>query len=154
MGVKIVRFITIYIASLSFVGYIPLFPGTFGTLIALPLYFYLSKISISVLMHSLILILLLIGGGIICHLSERYFSQKDPSQIILDEFLGYLVAVFLIPFSLKNVLLSFFLFRFFDIRKPFFISKLQVISGGAGVLADDIAAGIMTNLFLQVYQLV
>lgn len=154
MEVKIVRFITIYIVSLSFVGYIPLFPGTLGTLMALPFYFYLSKISINVLMHSLILILLLIGGSIICHWGERYFSQKDPQQIILDEFLGYLVAVFLIPFSLKNVLVSFFLFRFFDIRKPFFISKLQVISGGMGVLADDIAAGVITNLFLQVYQLI
>lgn len=154
MGVKIVRFITIYIASLSFVGYFPLFPGTLGTLMALPLYFYLSKIDVSVLMYSLMLILLLIGGGVVCHWSEKYFNQKDPPQIILDEFLGYLVAVFLIPFSLKNILISFLLFRFLDIKKPFFISKLQVISGGMGVLVDDVATGIMTNLFLQVYQLI
>ncbi|MDI6785828.1 MAG: phosphatidylglycerophosphatase A [bacterium] len=154
MGIKIGRFITIYLSSLSFVGYITFFPGTFGTLIAIPFYLYLSKINISILMHSLILMFLLIAGGIICHLSERYFNQKDPPQIILDEFLGYLVAIFLIPFNLENVLISFALFRFLDIKKPLFISKIQAIPGGIGILADDLAAGATTNLVLQIYQLI
>ncbi|MBU0599540.1 phosphatidylglycerophosphatase A [bacterium] len=153
MGFKIARSFIIYLASLSFVGYFPFFPGTLGTLLALLAYLYLSKVTLSVFWYGLILVSLILIGVLICHLAEKFLSEKDPPQIILDEFLGYLVAVFLIPFDLRNIVASFLLFRFLDISKPFFIKKLQNISGGIGILADDLAAGIITNLILRLSQL-
>jgi phosphatidylglycerophosphatase A len=151
LGINFIRSSVIFITSLAYVGYIPIFPGTLGTFIALPICFYLNKLNL--FPYIFILIAILVLGIYLCHLGERIYPYKDPPQIILDELLGYLVALFLIPFNLKNVIFSFILFRFLDIKKPLYLKNIQNLPGGIGIALDDIVAGVITNIIMQGYKL-
>ncbi len=82
------------------------------------------------------------------HAIEK-FGKEDPGEIVIDEVCGYMVSMFLIPFSIINIALGFFIFRLFDIVKPYPARKLEKLPGGYGVVMDDVAAGIYTNLLLQ-----
>ena len=75
---------------------------------------------------------------------------KDPSKVVLDEVIGVWIAMMFVPFSFFNVLLAFGLFRYFDIAKPLGIRKLEALNGGLGVMADDMLAGIYSNITLQI----
>ncbi len=145
-------FILKYIATLGFIGYIPVAPGTFGTLTAFLFYILLRP---SPFIHIVILFLIIPIGIISSHHAERLLNRKDSSHIVIDEFCGYLLSVLFIPYSINYALAAFFLFRFFDILKPFPIKKIEnALRGGTGVMADDIMASIYTNLILQIWRLV
>ena len=136
------------IATLGFIGYLPFAPGTFGSIVAL-IFFILLRPSIPV--HIIILVLIIPVGILSSHYAERFLNEKDSRHIVIDEFCGYLISVFLIPSSTGYALAAFFLFRFFDILKPFPIRKIGlVLSGGKGIMADDIAAALYTNLILHI----
>ena len=77
------------------------------------------------------------------------FGKSDPGQIVIDEVCGYLITMFLISLSLKNIILGFLLFRLFDIVKPPPIRRLERLRGGFGIVSDDVLAGIYANLILQ-----
>ncbi|MBW1854311.1 MAG: phosphatidylglycerophosphatase A, partial [Deltaproteobacteria bacterium] len=83
--------------------------------------------------------------------SEKIFQKKDCSYIVIDELVGFLITMFLVPFGWINIALGFFFFRFFDIIKPppanFFNNRKK---GGLDVVLDDVIAGIYSNLLLQV----
>ena len=81
--------------------------------------------------------------------AEKYFGKKDDGRIVIDEFVGQWVALFLIPCSPGAVLAAFLLFRFYDIVKPFPAGRSQRLPGGVGVVLDDFFAGIYSNLTLQ-----
>jgi phosphatidylglycerophosphatase A len=141
-----------YIATLGFIGYLPFAPGTFGSLAAFGLYILLKP---SPLFHILMLFLLIPIGVASSHYTERFFGVKDSRHIIIDEFCGYLLSVVFLPFSYTGALIAFFLFRFFDILKPFPIKKIEnSLSGGKGIMADDIMAAIYTNLILQTWKFI
>jgi phosphatidylglycerophosphatase A len=145
-------FILKYIATLGFIGYIPVAPGTFGTLTAFLFYILLRP---SPFIHIVILFLIIPIGIISSHHAERLLNRKDSRHIVIDEFCGYLLSVLFIPYSISYALAAFFLFRFFDILKPFPIKKIEnALCGGTGVMADDIMAAIYTNLILQIWRLV
>lgn len=136
------------IATLGFIGYLPFAPGTFGSIVAL-VFFILLRPSIPV--HIIILVLIIPVGILSSHYAERLLNEKDSRHIVIDEFCGYLISVLLIPSSTGYALAAFFLFRFFDILKPFPIRRIGlVLSGGKGIMADDIAAALYTNLILHI----
>jgi len=136
-----------YIATVGFIGYLPIAPGTFSSLVAF-VFFILLRPSPTI--HIFILSLLIPIGLISSDYAERLFNKKDTRQIVIDEFCGYLFSVLFVPFN--YALVAFFLFRFFDILKPFPIKKMEsVLSGGKGIMVDDIMAAIYTNLTLQVW---
>lgn len=138
-------------ATLGLIGYIPVAPGTFGTLAAFALYMLLKP---SISAQAAILLLLIPAGFFSCDLAERVLKEKDSSHIVIDEFCGYFFSVLLVPFSLGYALAAFFLFRFFDILKPFPIRKMESLKGGAGIMADDIMAGLYANIILQMWILI
>lgn len=139
-----------YIATLGFIGYLPLAPGTFGSLAAFAFYIILKP---GLLFHIVMLFLIIPIGVISSHYTERFFDVKDSRHIIIDEFCGYLLSVVFLPFSYAGALIAFFLFRFFDILKPFPIKKIENnISGGKGIMADDIMAAIYTNVIMQIWK--
>lgn len=74
---------------------------------------------------------------------------KDSSKVVIDEVSGMMIALLLIPITTTNVLVALVLFRFFDIVKPLFIQKLENLPKGWGVMADDVLAGIYSNIILQ-----
>ncbi|NCI45168.1 phosphatidylglycerophosphatase A family protein [Sediminibacterium soli] len=74
---------------------------------------------------------------------------KDSSRVVIDEAAGMCISLLLIPVTTVHVLMALGLFRFFDILKPLFIRKTEVLPGGWGVMMDDVLAGVYSNLVLQ-----
>jgi phosphatidylglycerophosphatase A len=141
-----------HIATLGFIGYLPFAPGTFGSLAAFVIFILLKP---DIFIHIIILFLIIPIGLISSHYAEIFLNEKDSRHIVIDEFCGYLLSVLFIPSSAGYALAAFFLFRFFDILKPFPIRKIgSVLSGGKGIMADDITAALYTNLILQIWKII
>ena len=73
---------------------------------------------------------------------------KDSSKVVIDEVAGMMVTLIFFPVNLKVVLTGLILFRFFDIVKPFYIKKMELLPRGWGVMADDLLAGAYAHLVL------
>ena len=138
----------LWAATGLYIGTIPVAPGTFGSLIGLPLCFFLSGLTfLQSVMIIIVFILFAIG---IASAAEKILKQKDPGQIVIDEIAGLLVTFAGIPFTLKTALAGFIIFRLLDILKPFPIRILDKrLGGGSGVVLDDVLAGIYGNLILR-----
>jgi len=147
MRIFIRKFIIKGVATFLGVGYLPLFPGTFGSLAGLGIYFLIAK---NLLVYLLVTVVLSCLGVICASEAEDLFSQKDSRYIVIDEVIGMLVSLLFLPYSLPTLVLGFFLFRLFDTLKPFPVARLQDLPSGWGVLADDLAAGFYTNITLQI----
>jgi phosphatidylglycerophosphatase A len=97
------------------------------------------------------LILALFAAGVWAGTTaERYFGGIDPGPIVLDEVVGMLITLAFIPVGLTGAIAGFFLFRVFDVIKPFPASRLEKLHGGFGVMADDAMAAIYANISLRV----
>ncbi len=139
-----------FIFTAFYAGYSPVAPGTAGTLVAMALYI-LENILFSDLnpdflnMFNLIFVILIIYPSIkLGDAAEKFYKSKDPQQVVLDEVLGYWIAILFIPFSFTFAVMAFILFRIFDIIKPFPASSLESLTGGLGIMIDDIIAGFYT----------
>ncbi len=132
-----------------YVGNIPFAPGTFGTAAGLILCYLISGIHI---FYAIIGLLLFIAFSVkIAHEAEQILDKKDPGPIVIDEIAGILVTLVGIEFTLTSAIAGFFIFRFFDILKPFPIGYIEKnLEGGKGVVFDDIAAGVIGNLVLRI----
>jgi phosphatidylglycerophosphatase A len=129
-------------------GLAPWAPGTAGTLAAVPLYLLLRPLPLVWYLATLLTFLLL--GVWACEKTARELNAHDPSAIVWDEFLGYLLTMTAAPTGWQWVVLGFALFRFFDILKPWPIRELdRRVEGGLGVMLDDLAAGVMAWAVLQ-----
>jgi len=73
---------------------------------------------------------------------------KDPARVVIDEVAGMCVGLLFLPVQIKYVLCALILFRFFDIVKPLFIRKMELLPGGWGIMMDDVLAGVYTNILL------
>lgn len=136
------------LASGLYAGKIPFAPGTFGTLAGLVPVYFLSLVS--PLASLVILVLAVPVSIIVAHQAEKTFGTKDPGWIVIDEVVGIMAALWGLSFAPVPVAAGFLVFRLLDIAKPFPIKYLdQKLPGGAGIVADDLAAGIMTNLVLR-----
>ena len=128
-------------------GYSPFASGTVGTLAAIPLYLWLSRLSLP-----LYLITLLAFFFFACWVSgkaEIIFNEKDSGKIVIDEVIGFLVTMIAIPPDWRYILAGFLLFRFFDIVKPPPANWFdQKVKNGYGVVLDDAAAGVYAWLCL------
>lgn len=142
------RWIAQAIATFFYLGYSPLAPGTAGTLGAIALFYLLSHFS--TLVYILFFLVFTIISIWASAEAECIFGKTDPGQVVADEVCGYLVTMFLIPPSLRNIVMGFLLFRFFDIIKPPPAGRAERLSSGFGVVIDDIIAGVYSNVILQV----
>lgn len=140
----------ITLATGCYVGYFPFAPGTLGSLIGIPFVWLLSTFHPVLLVFA---ILIFIAVSIrIAGEAETIFNQKDSGCIVIDEIAGMLVTFFLVPWSAQNILIGFVLFRIFDIVKPFPIRLIdKKLAGGAGVVLDDVVAGIYANVLLHLF---
>lgn len=134
------------IASVFYIGYLPVAPGTIGSVAALFLYYFIKGDS---RLMGISIIACLSLGLISAGRAEKLFGAKDAHAIIIDEFTGMLVSLYLLPARIGYMLAAFLLFRFFDIVKPIPINRLQKLRGSAGIMADDLMAALYTNLILQ-----
>ena len=140
----------VFLATGFYIGKIPLAPGTFGSLIGLPLCFLLAEIQ---LLAAIIAVLLIIALAIwISNVAERTLERKDPGCIVIDEIAGMVVTLIGLPFNLTTATIGFILFRILDILKPFPIRILDKrLPGGLGIVADDVVAGIFANVLIRIF---
>ena len=138
-----------FLATGGYVGNIPFAPGTFGSLVGLPLCFFLSLINLS--WAALFAIILIVVAIWVAQEAEKLIQKKDPGCIVIDEIVGIVVTLLGLPFTPLTLVTGFLVFRVLDIFKPFPARMLEkTIPGGAGVVLDDLAAGIWGNLILRV----
>jgi phosphatidylglycerophosphatase A len=104
--------------------------------------------SLSWFLYMLCTLVLLVLGAVISQEGLILFGEEDSSHIVIDEVVGFLIAMWGVGFSMWAWLLGFLLFRIWDIWKPF--SFIEEIPGGWGVMLDDVAAGVMTNIMLRI----
>ena len=135
-------------ATGCYAGYVPMAPGTLGTLVAVPLGYLLSLLGP---LEGVLFIAAFAGFAIwVSGEGEKVFQSKDPGLIVIDEMAGFLVTLFLISWSWKNVVTGFFLFRLMDVVKPFPIRRLESRwPSGWGVVGDDVLAGVYANIILR-----
>lgn len=143
----------LFFATGGYAGNAPKAPGTVGTLVGIPICFILSFFNSSVGMGyvALFVVALIIFAVWIAQEAVEILDDKDPGCVVIDEIAGFAVTMLGVPFNVWSVVLAFLVFRFFDILKPFPVRYLERrIPGGAGVVLDDIAAGIMANIVLRI----
>ncbi|HLN54251.1 MAG TPA: phosphatidylglycerophosphatase A [Lentimicrobium sp.] len=138
------------IVTFSGIGYFPVAPGTAGSIAALiPAILIMNYAVYSSLWLLALIAVFTVLGVIGSSIMEKHWC-KDPQNIVVDEAVGMWISLLFLPFNWFLVITAFILFRFFDIFKPWGISKLQDMKGGYGIMADDIVAGIAANITTQV----
>jgi phosphatidylglycerophosphatase A len=134
-------------------GYFPIAPGTFASLIVALLYkFFLAQWEWG--LYARLWLVVFFAGLVSSTLFSRELRQKDPGKIVIDEVSGQMIALFLIPPSWLPILLSFFLFRLFDVVKPYPIRKLERLEDGLGIMADDVLAGLYAGVLVHLYLII
>ncbi len=126
-------------------GYSPLAPGTAGSLVTLVAVWFLPFTPLP-LAGTLVAVTVI--GTWAAQRVERALGRKDPSVIVIDEVAGMLMAVLLLPRTIPVLVTAFVLFRLFDIWKPFPAHESQALSGGLGVMLDDLIAGAYTLILV------
>ena len=134
------------LSTFFYVGYLPLMPGTFASIVGVSL-FYLIKDSIFI--HALFTLSFILLGLLVSTKAEKIFKQKDAKCIVIDEISGMLLALLFIPYDIRWLIIAFVLFRILDALKPYPADRFQALSGGIGIMSDDIIAGLYTNIILQ-----
>ncbi len=144
---KIPNLIIKALSTFFYVGYLPFIPGTFGSIAGVFLFCFVRNNSFA---HIILTLALIAVGFLVAGRAERLFNKKDPKCVVIDEVSGMLLSLIFIPFDVKLVIIAFILFRILDTLKPFPSGRLERLSGSMGIMADDIVAGLYTNIILQV----
>jgi len=144
------KFLSKVFATFFGAGYFPFAPGTLASLIAALLYkFFLGQWEWGLYVRLWLVIFFV--GLVSATLFSRELREKDPGKIVIDEVCGQMTALFLVPSSWLPILLSFFLFRLFDVAKPYPIRKLERLEEGLGIMADDVLAGIYAGILVHLF---
>jgi phosphatidylglycerophosphatase A len=144
------------------VGYLPLAPGTFGSLVGVGIFLLLAR---AISGNALVVVVLVVIVAVTCTgtwaatRTEQLSGRKDPGKVVVDEVAGQFIALFPLTlfarWSTVAVIVSLILCRFFDIVKPYPANRLQELNGGAGVMLDDLVAGvygaIIVSIFLRIF---
>ncbi len=124
-------------------GLSPVAPGTAGTLLTVPLVYFLQQQTL--LVYALVTLFVLVTGSWVCGYAAKKLQVHDHPGIVYDEVAGFLCTMFLVPASWYWMLAGFVLFRFFDVLKPWPISWVDKnIHGGFGIMLDDVIAGVVS----------
>jgi phosphatidylglycerophosphatase A len=156
------------------VGYLPLAPGTWGSLVGIVVYILvrsatmklffgpaspstpnLLQVYYGVLAVELFAVsALALAGTWAASRTEKLSGKKDPGKVVIDEVVGQFIALLPVPFLVEPawwaVILSFFVFRFFDIVKPYPARTVESFHGGLGIMGDDLIAGFYAGLVVMV----
>jgi phosphatidylglycerophosphatase A len=139
---KVIKFL----ASGFGTGLLPVAPGTFGTLVGIPV--CLLGLPLSWSLRLLVVCILAALSIYVAGRAEKIYRKKDDQRIVIDEIIGFQVAMLPVAITILHLCLAFVLFRAFDILKPFPLHRLQKLPGGWGVVLDDVGAGIYAGLIM------
>lgn len=154
-------YLALSIATSCGVGYLPLMPGTFGSLVSVGIFLLLTRVVVGSGLIAAVLLAIVVStfAGIwAASRTEELAGRKDPGTVVIDEVAGQLISLFPLTlfthWSTSAVIVSFILFRLFDIVKPYPAGRLEQLKGGFGIMCDDLVAGvygaIVTSIFLAV----
>lgn len=125
-------------------------PGTVATVVTLPLVFWLRVLVPNLYAYGFLLLVFILVSKIIIERACNYLgNHNDPAEIVLDELVGCLVVFWGISLTTQTLVIGCMLFRFFDISKVCGISYCERLPGGWGIVLDDVAAGLLSNLVLH-----
>ncbi|PKN05670.1 MAG: phosphatidylglycerophosphatase A [Deltaproteobacteria bacterium HGW-Deltaproteobacteria-9] len=139
---KIIKFLACGFGS----GLLPVAPGTFGTLVGVPI--CLLCLPLPWFLRLLVVMVLMVLSVYIAGRAEEIYAKKDDQRIVIDEIIGFQVAMLPVAITGVHLGVAFVLFRIFDILKPFPLNSLQKLPGGWGVVMDDVGAGVYAGLIL------
>lgn len=155
------NFVIKFIASGCWIGYSKFASGTVGAFFGgIPFYlliYYLSHQQSFINTNVCYLLYVVISTIIsiwICGQAEVIFGEKDSKKIVLDEIVGYLFCMFLIPLNIIFISTGFVISRIMDVWKPLGIRKIQNLPGGFGVVLDDCASSILTCIILHIIKVI
>jgi phosphatidylglycerophosphatase A len=134
------------LASVFGAGYAPVASGTVGSFVTVVAIWLLPLTPLRIAVALVVVILVGIWAG---SRVERVLGKKDPGVIVIDEVAGMLLSVILLPRTIPVLITAFLLFRLFDIWKPFPARESQALTGGVGVMVDDLIAGFYALILIM-----
>jgi len=140
--------LAVFVATVAYCGYFPIAPGTVGSAAGLLVYALVWWTGSPIVEVGLIAGLFAAGIWA-ATTAERHFGGIDPGPVVIDEVVGMLITLAFIPVGLSGAIVGFFLFRVFDIVKPYPARRFEQLHGGLGIMADDAMAGVYGNLSLR-----
>ena len=138
----------LFIATCGYLGHVPVAPGTFGSAAGLVV-FYAVRSTGSTVVELLAIFLLFAIGIWAGTVAERHYGGVDPAPVVLDEVVGMLITLALLPVSAAGAIVGFFVFRVLDVVKPWPSARFERLPGGLGVMADDGMAALYGNLAMR-----
>ncbi len=143
--------IPLLVASGFYIGLIPGGPGTYASVATTIVFFLFHRISGRIVpeLHVSVLCGISLAGVLAAAAVARQTGNEDPGIVVIDEIAGQLLTFLFVPVNAYTLLGGTALFRLFDIFKPYPIRKLEQLPNGAGIMADDLLAGVYANLVLQ-----
>lgn len=139
--------LAVLLATVGYIGYAPVAPGTFGSAAGLALFFLLRATGLPWIEPVVIVAIFGIGAWA-GNVAERYFGGIDPGPVVLDEVLGMLITLMFVPVTWAGALVGFLVFRVLDIVKPWPARQMEALHGGFGVMADDAMAAVYGNAIM------
>ena len=142
------RRLGLFVATCGYLGYVPVAPGTFGSALGLAVFFAVRSAE-SVTLEVGVILLVFVVGLWCGTIAEHHFGGIDPGPVVLDEVLGMLITLALLPVSATGAIVGFVVFRVLDVVKPWPSAQFERLPGGLGVMADDAMAAIYGNLLMR-----
>jgi phosphatidylglycerophosphatase A len=141
--------LAIFVCTFGYVGYFPIAPGTMGSIAGLVVYAALHWAGVGYVAEAVVIGALFVVGVWSGTHAERYFGGTDPGPGVIDEVVGMLITLYLVPPSVTAAVTGFFIFRVLDVIKPFPANRLERLHGGLGMMADDAMSAIYSNVLLH-----
>lgn len=142
------RRLGLFLSTCGYLGYVPVAPGTFGSALGVAVFYAVRSTGSPMVEHTAILVLFAIGIWSTT-VAEHHFGGVDPRPVVLDEVVGMLITLWLLPVNPLGAFVGFIVFRILDVIKPFPSGRFEDLPGGLGVMADDGMAAIYGNLVMR-----
>lgn len=139
----------LFVATCAYIGFAPVAPGTFGSAAGLLVYAALRQAS-STALDLAVIVVLFAAGVWSAGVAERELKNTDPGPVVLDEVVGMLITLALVPVNLTGAIVGFIVFRILDVVKPWPSARFEALHGGLGIMADDAMAAVYGNLLMRV----
>jgi phosphatidylglycerophosphatase A len=141
---------TLVLATGFGIGLIPVMPGTFGSLLGLPLAWLVGRSELPVGVRFALEGAILLAGVPLCGRAARLIGRPDPGSVVYDEIAAIPLVFLSVPLTFSTAILGFLWFRVFDIAKPWPVHRLERIPGGLGIMIDDVAAALYAAIALWI----
>jgi phosphatidylglycerophosphatase A len=138
----------LFLATCGYVGHVPVAPGTAGSVVGVALFYALRATHASWAEH-LAIVLVFAAGVWASNVAESHWHRTDPGPVVIDEVLGMLITLWLLPVTGLGAFVGFLVFRVLDVIKPPPAARFEALHGGWGIMADDAMAGIYGNLVMR-----